>query len=626
MREGENTAERLITSHCRTFTGLAASTQTFKEQSYNDSADSGTRTNSRIFALNLNKFKNHVSAWTAAAETLGTTDWADPYQVGITLTPDVAGDVWILATAIFDVGAALREVAFRLQIDNADSVGTWVATVLNESSADATDDMPFGTQSVENLTAALHTFDFEGDGSGGAADGQTVKQRALCAFTFELAAAPLALVSAVVSAARVASKYVGPQVLRYLFRMPVLIAPGAAVGQVYTSDLVAGLSFVGASRQLTQRALAGALSFVGSLVRLTAHKFTAVLSLTGALSRLTSRALAGALALTGALTRLTSRALAGALSFSGAVVASHLFIKALTAVLSFSGNMSRRTSKALAGVLSFVGNVARRTSRAQAAALSFVGTLVKQPRKTLAGVLSFVGAFAASRLALKALTATLSFAGTVVKQPRRSLAGALTLSGSLRKLTNRALTSALSFVGTVSKQTRRALGGALSFTGLIAASRLALKAFTAALTFSGTIVKQPGKTLAGTLSLVGALVKHSVFGRALTATLSFVGSVSRRTVRPLAGALLFTGALTKLTRRFFVGVASFVGAVVGVIITVPTVTTLERQLRIAAEARLRLIIAEVRSIVMSEVRTFLIVAQARSFVLASEVRLTRVVL
>jgi hypothetical protein len=128
------------------------------------------------------------------------------------------------------------------------------------------------------------------------------------------------------------------------------------------------------------------------------------------------------------------------------------------------------------------------------------------------------------------------------------------------------------------------------------------------------------------LSLVGALVKHSVFGRALTATLSFVGSVSRRTVRPLAGALLFTGALTKLTRRFFVGVASFVGAVVGVIITVPTVTTLERQLRIAAEARLRLIIAEVRSIVMSEVRTFLIVAQARSFVLASEVRLTRVVL
>lgn len=189
MREGEATSEFLITSHMRVFTGLAASTQTFTENSYNDSADSGTRTNSRIFALNLNKFKEHVSAWTEAAETLGTTDWADPYQVGISLTPSVAGDSWIIATAIFDVGAALREVAFRLQIDNADSVGTWDAAVLNESSADATDDMPFGTQSVESLTAAAHTFDFEGDGSGGAADGQTVKQRSLCAFTFELAEA-----------------------------------------------------------------------------------------------------------------------------------------------------------------------------------------------------------------------------------------------------------------------------------------------------------------------------------------------------------------------------------------------------------------------------------------------------
>jgi hypothetical protein len=188
VREGEISAEFLITSHARVFTGLAASAQTFTEQSFSEQSSGGIRTNSKLFAIRLDVFKNHVSAWTVAAEVLGTTDWADPFQVGISLTPDVAGDVWIIANAVFDAGNALREVAYRLQVDNVDQPTGWEAGDLIESTADATDEMPFGTQTVENLTAAAHTFDFEGDASGGTTGAPEVEDRMLCAFTFELAA------------------------------------------------------------------------------------------------------------------------------------------------------------------------------------------------------------------------------------------------------------------------------------------------------------------------------------------------------------------------------------------------------------------------------------------------------
>ena len=192
FREGENLSEFLLMSQIRVFTALAASSQTFKEQSFNTQSAGDTRTHSSIFAFNLNKFKEHVSAWTVAAEVLGTTDWADPYQVGVSLTPSVAGDVWIIAQALFDCGNALREVAQRLQIDNVDSFGVWSATDYFESSNDATDETPFGTQTVENLSAAAHTFDHEGDCSS-VTGAPEVQHRSLCAFTFELAAAAAVL-------------------------------------------------------------------------------------------------------------------------------------------------------------------------------------------------------------------------------------------------------------------------------------------------------------------------------------------------------------------------------------------------------------------------------------------------
>ena len=189
--EGEDaTDDILLFSHARVFLGLGAVSQTFREESFNAvGASSGTRENSTIFALPLSQFKNHGAWWTEADEALQTTDWLDPFQVGRQVTPDVTGDWWMIAQAVIDNTAAGREIRYRLQVDNADQPpGLSADGRYVDSSQDATDEMIFGTQTVEALTASTtYTMDFEGDGDS---TGANSEDHTLCAFSFELAGAP----------------------------------------------------------------------------------------------------------------------------------------------------------------------------------------------------------------------------------------------------------------------------------------------------------------------------------------------------------------------------------------------------------------------------------------------------
>src|SRR5262245_12076088 len=89
----------------------------------------------------------------------------------------------------------------------------------------------------------------------------------------------------------------------------------------YLQDLTATLSFAGSSSQLSGKPLSASLTFSGSLVRLTFKGLSASLTFTGSLAK-----------------RL-ARAVAGTHTFSGGFVASHLFVKAFTATLSFAGAM-----------------------------------------------------------------------------------------------------------------------------------------------------------------------------------------------------------------------------------------------------------------------------------------------
>jgi len=188
----------------RVFTGLAASTQTFTEQGFSDPSASGSRTHSSIFALNLNKFEKHVAAWTAASTgQLGTTAWADAFQTGVSLTPDTAGDVWVVAHGASTATANVREVIGRLQVDNTDQPagGTEQTTdaYTENSNEDVRDTWPFGIQTVENLTAAAHTFDWEGHTNGGSS-AEAVLYRQLFGVSLELAAGGPAAVAELIMA------------------------------------------------------------------------------------------------------------------------------------------------------------------------------------------------------------------------------------------------------------------------------------------------------------------------------------------------------------------------------------------------------------------------------------------
>jgi hypothetical protein len=87
---GETTRFNVV-SLARVF-ALGAASNTFAEYG-SESAVDVTRLHSRVFALNLDKFRNHAFAYTEADVSLSATNYATQLQT-ISITPDVTGDVW----------------------------------------------------------------------------------------------------------------------------------------------------------------------------------------------------------------------------------------------------------------------------------------------------------------------------------------------------------------------------------------------------------------------------------------------------------------------------------------------------------------------------------------------------
>jgi hypothetical protein len=106
-----------VVSLARVF-ALGAASNTFAEYG-SESAVEVTRTHSRVFALNLDKFRNHAFAYTEADVSLSATNYATLLQT-LSITPDVTGDVWVAGYFGFDVGNVARIVEYRIQRDNAD--------------------------------------------------------------------------------------------------------------------------------------------------------------------------------------------------------------------------------------------------------------------------------------------------------------------------------------------------------------------------------------------------------------------------------------------------------------------------------------------------------------------------
>ncbi|MGH7178158.1 MAG: hypothetical protein ACREJC_12320, partial [Tepidisphaeraceae bacterium] len=71
------------------------------------------------------------------------------------LTPTNTGDVWSLGFAIADVGAISEPIKYRMQVDDADQPATQTSDDYIQLDAwDATDELPFGIQTIENMTSS----------------------------------------------------------------------------------------------------------------------------------------------------------------------------------------------------------------------------------------------------------------------------------------------------------------------------------------------------------------------------------------------------------------------------------------------------------------------------------------
>jgi hypothetical protein len=208
---------------------LSAASHQFNEVSISESS-THTRLHSSMFILNLNKFKNHANAYTDAGVTLSTTDYATQLQT-ISITPDVAGDVWMGAYWTFVGGSTIREGEFRVQLDGSDQpAGQTTDNYQFDYGNDATDVDPVILTTLASLTAAAHTIDLDAssDGATGIPQGG---HRTLWAVTMEL---PPESINA-----QPGSYSVSGAVAGLLGDSLVNAAPGAysVIGQAITPDI-----------------------------------------------------------------------------------------------------------------------------------------------------------------------------------------------------------------------------------------------------------------------------------------------------------------------------------------------------------------------------------------------------
>lgn len=171
----------------RVFT-LPASSTTLKVQYKVSASTTANALHSKIFALDLNKFRNHGFAYTEAGTNLSASDYATQIQT-LSFTPDIQGDVFVGSYWSFDRNSSSNTGEQRIQIDNSDSpAGQTTANYQFRHGTDGTDEDPMVISTlVANMTAAAHTIDLDGSVSATTSTPQA-ETATIWAFTMELPA------------------------------------------------------------------------------------------------------------------------------------------------------------------------------------------------------------------------------------------------------------------------------------------------------------------------------------------------------------------------------------------------------------------------------------------------------
>ena len=183
-REFTTAGEFKVQSSIHVF-NLDSVSNTFTQESRIDETNgTDSRTDSAIFAINLNRFNIQSSnATTTGVATLSTTNFADQIE-SISITPPVTIDVFILGSFISDTGT-VSGIEARLQVDNADSPATQTTDVYERNDGwDGKDQHDLFHQTIINLNNTAHTVDVDASAVN---TGAGVLNSSLIAFTLETA-------------------------------------------------------------------------------------------------------------------------------------------------------------------------------------------------------------------------------------------------------------------------------------------------------------------------------------------------------------------------------------------------------------------------------------------------------
>lgn len=185
--EGEATTELKPTLLVRAYTPSNAS-HNIAIQARDETVGNVTAS-SRIFILNLSKFRQHFVNYTEAEASLTSASFVNAATASV--TPDVTGDWFYIGALTHDCAAISNELLLRLQDDNDGSMGSDPAYPDNRPqdwANDATDEGTFAIFKMKALTSgASRTINF--DAGGEAAVTSAVEDRSLIGFSLELPAA-----------------------------------------------------------------------------------------------------------------------------------------------------------------------------------------------------------------------------------------------------------------------------------------------------------------------------------------------------------------------------------------------------------------------------------------------------
>jgi hypothetical protein len=161
-QEGRETTqdERLTWLLFRVY-NLAVGSHTFTVQGRDDATGVNDHNSSRIFALNLTKFKDYGSFWNEA-ETSITTSFSTVGSVAF--TPQVQSDFLIMGFVASDVGSAGVNTNLRIQANGA-TTPTGADAQTTSRSYDSTDESPGGQIAITNLGTISQTINMDAQGS-----------------------------------------------------------------------------------------------------------------------------------------------------------------------------------------------------------------------------------------------------------------------------------------------------------------------------------------------------------------------------------------------------------------------------------------------------------------------------